>query len=417
MASQPLRQLITVLHGCIKGGNYARALRLLITNLPRTRGDYRLRRYVADTLLALDRKREAAEIYEILVRHFTHAGEPLLAVIVARRLAEIEPSIGAHLDHIASLYAASSPFLNEAATSAVAAREVEAALDLSGTEPDMPLDSLVAIAHELALRKDGFASSPDEVPPIPLLSLLSVELLRTVLEQLQPRAFNDDHPLLTPGEPPAETLWTVSGRLRATLPDGRAARVEHQVLLGHGLLFNARPLPAHVALYTTGPVEALALSREAITTLRAERKLLAAAAQLDLAARVDAAVDACGLFNTVPTQERDRILQTFKPCLIPPDTVLIAEGAPSRGIWIVVAGKLEVNKRTDDVEMTVGTLGPGQIAGEISLITESDAVATVVADGPARLLFAARDDFFAFCQPYPEILDRLREDAAQRLLG
>jgi len=417
MASQPLRQLFTVLHGCIKGGNLNRALRLLVTNLPRTGGNYLLRRYVADTLLALDRPREAAEVYEILVRHFTNIGKPLIAVSIAKRLAEIEPDIGGHLDHIASVYANQSPFLEDDESARLErADNLEAALDLSGTEPDLPQEALAGVAHELALRKDGFASSPDAVPPILLLSQLDVNTLRRVLGSLEPRFFADEQPLLERGMAPSEVLWVVSGRLRVTTANEEVGKLRSEALLGHSLIFNAAPPPAVVSATTVGHVEALALPSDVIVELRKERKLVAAAAQLDLAARVDFAVSACGLFDSVPEDARASVFRRFTPCLVPSDTVLIPEGGLGRGIWLVVAGKVDVNKQQDDFDMTVKTLGPGEVIGEISLVTEGPAVATVVTDGPSRLLYMGRDDFMATCDRFPEILDKVREAAASRLL-
>lgn len=416
MASQPLRQLFTVLHSCIKGGNLNRALRLLVTNLPRTGGNYLLRRYVADTLLALDRPREAAEIYEILVRHFTNVGKPLVAVSIAKRLAEIEPDIGSHLDHIASVYAFQSPFLDDGEERPDAGDTVEAALDLSGTEPDLPQESLAGVAHELALRKDGFASSPDSVSPILLLSQLDVTTLRRVLGALEPRFFADEQSLLERGAAPTEVLWLVSGRLRVTTANEEVGKLHNEALLGHSLIFNSSPPASVVSATTVGHVEALALPLNAIAELRKERKLIAAAAQLDLAARVDYAVSACGLFDSVGHDQRASVFRRFTPCLVPGDTVLIPEGAIGRGIWLVVAGKVDVNKRQDDFDMTVKTLGPGEVIGEISLVTEGPAVATVVTDGPSRLLYMSRDDFMKVCERFPEILDKVREAAASRLL-
>ena len=66
--------------------------------------------------------------------------------------------------------------------------------------------------------------------------------------------------------------------------------------------------------------------------------------------------------------------------------------------------------------MTFKTLAIGDVVGEISLVTDGMAVASVVTDGPTRVIFIPSEHAKALCDQYPAVLAELRESAANRLL-
>ncbi|MEL6181864.1 MAG: cyclic nucleotide-binding domain-containing protein [Myxococcota bacterium] len=423
MATTPMRQLLTVLHGCIKGGNPGRALRLLITNMPRTRGDFLLRRYVAELLLGLDRRKEAVSIFELLVRHFTNVGQPLLAIAIARVLNNLDRNnAGSQLDHIASIYAQGSPFIDTDLSLQDPLEHTQlvsgASLDLSGTEPDLSLDELIAQAFELATRKDDLATSADAVPPIPLLSLLESNALRNVLDHIELRTLAPDTVISTPGEPFEEVLWLLMGELKVTSED-RSSRAHPGALVGHQSHLSAAPAVARFATSTVGTTEVLALSHGALQALRRDTGFMRASARFDIACRTEQVLTTCAMFDPVPLDERRELLQFMEPLRLADDTILIEQDEPSPGLFVVVDGHVDINKQSagEALGMTIKTIGSGDVAGEISVVTDGTAVATVVTDGTARVLFIDRDNFQQLTTRYPMVLERLRESAASRLLS
>ncbi len=60
---------------------------------------------------------------------------------------------------------------------------------------------------------------------------------------------------------------------------------------------------------------------------------------------------------------------------------VVREGEQSEGLHVVLSGAVRVSKVEDSDALTLAELGPGQVFGEISLIQQNPAMATVSAIG------------------------------------
>ncbi len=90
--------------------------------------------------------------------------------------------------------------------------------------------------------------------------------------------------------------------------------------------------------------------------------------------------------------------------------VLVAEGAPSEGLWVLVSGALDVRK--GDVVVNTITL-PGALVGEMSELLGRRSSATVVASEPTVMRHAA--DAQAFFDSDPAVLRMVAHGLAERL--
>jgi CRP-like cAMP-binding protein len=61
------------------------------------------------------------------------------------------------------------------------------------------------------------------------------------------------------------------------------------------------------------------------------------------------------------------------------DEVVFEEGSVGRQMYVVNAGRVHVLRRSDGRQVQVGTLGPGDIFGEMALVDDLPRSATVVA--------------------------------------
>lgn len=417
MATQPLRQLITVLRNSIRGGNHTRALRLLATNLPLTGGHYRLRRYAADVLREMDRSREAMEVYEILVRHFTNSGHPLMAIQVAHELVDLEPDVDSHFEHLARVYGQDSPFIDrDLSLKPLAMPQSDTPLDLSGAQPDMPLNKLIAHVHELAIRKEQFVASPEAVPPIPLLSRLDTRTLRTLVAMMRPVRFSDEEVIASSEAPLKSPKWLVHGHATIQLDDGRHAQAPPGSMLGHRTLLGEPANDQPLRCVAHGNVEALTIDADTMPMIQGDAKIQQVTALFDQALLVDRALKLSKTFGHIPRAERDEALRHMEIRALRDNTTLIHQGQSSDGLYLVVDGRVDVNKRDGEWDVTFKTLAIGDVVGEISLVTDGMAVASVVTDGPTRVIFIPAEHAKALCDQYPAVLAELRESAANRLL-
>ncbi|WP_203338370.1 cyclic nucleotide-binding domain-containing protein [Nocardioides limicola] len=95
---------------------------------------------------------------------------------------------------------------------------------------------------------------------------------------------------------------------------------------------------------------------------------------------------------------------------LPTGRVLTTEGTSGRELMILVAGRAVVRKHDEDV----ATLGPGDLIGEIAMVTEEPRTATVVTTEPARVLVLPRHHVQQLLAKGP-IRDRVERTAADRL--
>jgi CRP-like cAMP-binding protein len=78
----------------------------------------------------------------------------------------------------------------------------------------------------------------------------------------------------------------------------------------------------------------------------------------------------------------------------------LIEGTPGSSLFLVAEGQLDVLQRRGDTDVTIATLGPGSVFGELSLLTGAPRSATVravdgavvweIGQGNLRPLVAAR---------------------------
>jgi CRP-like cAMP-binding protein len=97
----------------------------------------------------------------------------------------------------------------------------------------------------------------------------------------------------------------------------------------------------------------------------------------------------------------------------PAGQVLLEVGQPGAGMFVLEEGELEVQLPSG----TSVTLGPGEFAGELSLLTDGPHVARVRAKTDVRCLAIARRDFAALLDDQPRIAVAMLPVLARRLAG
>jgi CRP/FNR family transcriptional regulator, cyclic AMP receptor protein len=96
----------------------------------------------------------------------------------------------------------------------------------------------------------------------------------------------------------------------------------------------------------------------------------------------------------------ERIMERAR---FPAGQVLIAEGEPGQALLILTAGEAEVSQGGKPIR----TLRAGDHAGEMSLLDDSPASATVVASGQVEALVLHKSDFQNLLETIPSLGRRL----------
>ncbi len=83
----------------------------------------------------------------------------------------------------------------------------------------------------------------------------------------------------------------------------------------------------------------------------------------------------------------------------------IREDGPAHGMFVVISGEAAVNAMGH--EKPVATLGPGDVFGEMSLLTGARRSATVTAASPLEVLEISRQAMAAVLDESPTLVERL----------
>ena len=111
-------------------------------------------------------------------------------------------------------------------------------------------------------------------------------------------------------------------------------------------------------------------------------------------------------------------LTTLASLLTPVDepagTVLARQGEPANSFLLVVSGEAAVSRDDGDGQRRVGTVAPGSIVGELSVLRGAPRSATVVASRPLTGYAGDARAFMALLE-VPGVADRIERTARQRL--
>jgi Cyclic nucleotide-binding domain/Major Facilitator Superfamily len=118
------------------------------------------------------------------------------------------------------------------------------------------------------------------------------------------------------------------------------------------------------------------------------------------------------VFAPLPAPTIERLARNVRTVTFGAGDVVVSQGDPADGYYVVVDGVLDV---TIDGR-SVRQLGPGLAFGEIALLREVPRTATVTATTPVELLAVARDDFIEAVTGHPRSL-RTATDVVDRFLG
>jgi CRP-like cAMP-binding protein len=118
------------------------------------------------------------------------------------------------------------------------------------------------------------------------------------------------------------------------------------------------------------------------------------------------------LFAHCTRDELARVRSLLTAVLVPAGRVLIDYGEPARQFVVVADGEVSV---VDSHGVEVAVLGPGAIVGELGLLCDTTAGATVTALTPVVAYVGNRREFQALLETSPEIDRRVMHVAFDRL--
>jgi CRP-like cAMP-binding protein len=132
---------------------------------------------------------------------------------------------------------------------------------------------------------------------------------------------------------------------------------------------------------------------------------------------LDAFLECVPLFASLDREIRRQLAEQLEPVHVPAGDVLIEEGGPADGLFVVVSGRLRVSVATVRGERVLHDLGRGEVIGEIALLSSRPRSATVRAVRDSDLLLMRVPAFNSLVRQSPAVLSEVAQLLVGRLLA
>jgi len=120
---------------------------------------------------------------------------------------------------------------------------------------------------------------------------------------------------------------------------------------------------------------------------------------------------AIGLFSRLGRADLERLGQLVDEVDVRAGTVLMRQGQHGGEAFVVASGRLSVERDG----RRIADRGPGEIVGEIALLSEGPRTATVTAIEPSRLFVIGYREFHGLLDTQPAIRLAVLEELARRI--
>jgi len=285
-----------------------------------------------------------------------------------------------------------------------------------------PLIHALERAAELAPLEPSLARNPfvapaaRNVPRAPLFSDLSHEAFVELVERCPLRHFEAGDRILQQGEPGNSFYVVCEGRVSVLREeDGLAhpvAALEAGEFFGEVALLAGGPRTASVDALTDD-TQILEIPGELLLELARRHPGVAAALKTFCRQRLLInLLSTSALFRPLERSERRELAARFRARDALAGEVVITQGGPGDGLFVVLAGEVEVLR---DGVLT-STLGPGDVFGEMSLLDGVPANATVRTVRRTSLLRLPPSELTTALERYPAVrahLEALRDARAE----
>jgi CRP-like cAMP-binding protein len=122
------------------------------------------------------------------------------------------------------------------------------------------------------------------------------------------------------------------------------------------------------------------------------------------------------LFKPLDRKQRLDLVRRFTAHDVAQGVEVIREGQAGRGLFVLLAGELDVSKVDGADRVLLATLHPGDVFGEISLLNDSPTTASVTAARASTVLFLSREIFQRLLEAVPDIRAYIESLSEERMM-
>ncbi len=129
---------------------------------------------------------------------------------------------------------------------------------------------------------------------------------------------------------------------------------------------------------------------------------------------LEATLASVPLLSALDRKTLQRLAEHAKVRTYEPGERIVTQDAPASALYVILSGRVSVERGHGDPLERVGDLGPGDFFGELALIEEHPRTATVTAVDETRCILFVAWEFTALLKEYPQIAVPLLTELIRR---
>jgi CRP-like cAMP-binding protein len=251
--------------------------------------------------------------------------------------------------------------------------------------------------------------------PMPLFCELETESFVETVKRLQYHHAATGTPILKEGTAGDSLIILVSGQVSVSKAGTVLAQLGQGSVIGEMALITQAPRSATVTALE--PIEYFELGRTEVGQLaKSEPKVMQELVAYCRGRLLLNLLQTSPLFVQFDEATRNRLLGHFRTVTFPGGHEIIAQGTAGTGLYVIASGRVQVQVTGDDGNpLIVGTLGPGEVFGEISLLSNQPTTADVIAQETVGALVLPAAVFQEVLAGFPQARHYLESLSADRL--
>ena len=255
---------------------------------------------------------------------------------------------------------------------------------------------------------------------IPLLRDLPPDALEELRSKLVFREESAESIVVKEGDPGNAFFFVLSGGMRVekTSKNGEIIPI---AALGPGSFFGEFALLSdrkrHASVVAEVPSEVLEISRKVIGRLARKHGLVAKTLRRFYRKRLlDTLIRSTPFFSPLSEEELKALLGRLRFRRFGPGDLIVEEGTQGGGFYLILIGEVKVEKRVGSESKVLARMGEGSYFGEMSLLKERPAGASVIAVSHTEVVELDAQDFYKILGDYPQIWQDVNKEARRREL-
>jgi len=377
-------------------GDYHRAIEVFKKLVQLKPDNEKNRMKLAECYLKIGDKKSASQEYFEVARLYKEKGFLVQAISVAKLLSTIIPDDKRISEFIDELH-----------------KERGIPTKSKKEEPSKVEEEIIEIEMEEEEEEEE-----EEVPAIPRMSFfssLSLEEFKEVINNLSTKSFSAGEVIVEEGSVLNALYILAYGEVEIRSKGKKITALSPGSFIGQKSFFERTPISASAVALTDATL--LELTHQSLEEIiKKYPKVKTAVEEIYIEKVFVPILKNHPLFSAIPESDLPSVASWFNIREFAGGETVIREGEEGKALYIVRTGEFMVFKKlTRGKAVKLAVLGPGDIFGEISILTDGKTTASVKAIKNSTVMCLERSKFKELVMLYPVVLDGVSEIMEKRL--